>query len=124
MPERTVEIAGETLVARADASLFWPAASTLFVADVHFGKAASFRAAAVPVPVGTTAATLHRLSLSLNVTGAQRLVVLGDLWHAKEGRREEIFTSLRSWREQHRKVEMILVEGNHDRRSGALPEDL
>src|SRR3954451_12949016 len=98
MPEKAVEIAGEKLVARADASLLWPAQSTLFVADVHFGKAASFRAAAVPVPVGTTASILARLTQAIEATNPRRLVFLGDLWHAKEGRREEIFSSLRDWR--------------------------
>jgi uncharacterized protein len=124
MPEKVVVVAGEELIARADASLYWPARSTLFVADVHLGKAASFRAAAVPVPVGTTAATLSRLGSALEQTGASRLVYLGDLWHAKEGRKEEILASLRLWRHSFPHVEMLLVEGNHDRRSGALPPDL
>lgn len=124
MSESVVEVAGEILVARADASLFWPAQSTLFVADVHFGKAASFRSAAVPVPVGTTAATLKRLTVALRETRADRLIFLGDLLHAKEGRREEIFDSIQAWRNEFAKVEMILVEGNHDRRSGSLPEQL
>lgn len=119
-----VEVAGEELVARADATLFWPARLTLFVADAHFGKAATFRSAAVPVPVGTTESALRRLTLALEETTATRLVFLGDLYHAKEGRREEIFASLGAWRKTHRGTEMLLVEGNHDRRAGALPFDV
>jgi uncharacterized protein len=124
MPERAVEVAGETLIARADRSLFWPRQSTLFIADVHFGKAATFRAASLPIPVGTTGATLERLRNAICETSAQRLIFLGDLWHAKEGRREEIFESLQTWRKGFASTEMILVEGNHDRRSGALPAEL
>jgi DNA ligase-associated metallophosphoesterase len=119
-----VAVAEEQLIARADRALFWPRRSTLFVADAHFGKAASFRAAAVPVPVGTTEATLCRLSTSLEQTGASKLVFLGDLYHAKEGRRDEIFTSLARWRHRHKAIEMLLVEGNHDRRSGVLPAEI
>ena len=119
-----IEVAGELLEARADATLFWPARSTLFVADTHFGKAASFRSAAVPVPVGTTGAGLARLTDALRDTDAQRLVFLGDLYHAKEGRRDEIFGSMTRWRQSHADVEMLLVEGNHDRRSGSLPSEV
>jgi metallophosphoesterase superfamily enzyme len=35
---------------------------TLFVADVHFGKAAAFRAGGVPLPRGSTATDLERLT--------------------------------------------------------------
>ena len=40
-------------------AVWWPAARTAFVADVHFGKAATFRRAGQPVPHGTTAANLR-----------------------------------------------------------------
>jgi DNA ligase-associated metallophosphoesterase len=123
MPEQEVEVAGEKLVARADASLFWPAERTLFVADVHLGKAASFRSHAVPVPVGTTESTLNRLGCAVSATGSQRVVLLGDLWHSKEGRRPEICASLEAWRAA-TCAEVILVEGNHDRRAGGLPVEL
>ena len=44
----------------------WCAQSeTLFVADVHLGKAATFRARGLPVPQGTTTETLTRLSQAL-----------------------------------------------------------
>ena len=42
-------------------AVWWPQARSLFVADVHFGKAASFRHAGQPVPTGTTADNIARL---------------------------------------------------------------
>ena len=42
----------------AERALYWPRAATLFVADVHLGKAAAFRAGGVPLPRGATAADL------------------------------------------------------------------
>lgn len=104
-------------------SVFWPAESTLFVADVHLGKAASMRAAAIPIPETPTFETLDRLARALDRTGARRLVFLGDLWHAKQGRQPETVRAVGCWRDMHSDIEMILVEGNHDRRSGVLPED-
>lgn len=124
MAEQAVRIAGEDVVARADGSLYWPIAKTLFVADVHFGKAATFRALAVPVPSGTTQIILDRLSSALIETRAERLIFLGDLWHARQGRTEPIIESVCKWRQLHKPVEMILVEGNHDKRAGRLPAEL
>ena len=47
-------LCGERVVLRVERALFWPAQATLFVADVHLGKAATFRAGGVPLPRGGT----------------------------------------------------------------------
>ncbi len=73
------------LVLLPQRAVFDPAERTLFVADVHFGKAAAFRALGAPVPKGTTADNLARLTALMEATGAARLVVLGDLLHARAG---------------------------------------
>ena len=65
--------------------LWWPAARMVMVADVHFGKAATFRRAGQPVPHGTTADNLARLDALLAATGADHLVFLGDFLHARSG---------------------------------------
>lgn len=123
-PTWEFELKGELMVAYPDRALYWPARRILFVADVHLGKAASFRAAGVPLPEGTTRGNLLRLTKLLAETQAERLIVLGDLWHAKSGRVEKTVAEVAAWRERHSGVEMILVEGNHDVRSGALPPEL
>lgn len=118
-------MAGERLIVRADHTLFWPAQSTLFVADVHLGKAATFRNLGnVPMPSGTTESTLGRLGAALRETGAGKLFILGDLWHAKAGRDARTVGQTLAWRADHADVQMTLVEGNHDRRSGKLPTEL
>ena len=66
-------------------ALWWPAARMVLVADVHFGKAATFRRAGQPVPHGTTADNLARLDALLAATGADHLVFLGDFLHARSG---------------------------------------
>lgn len=117
-------IAREKLQVRGDHTLFWPVASVLFVADVHLGKAATFRnLGRVPIPSGTTEATLNRLGLALEETRADRLIILGDLWHAKAGRDARTSAQVQSWRDRYDRVEMTLVEGNHDRRAGRLPPE-
>jgi DNA ligase-associated metallophosphoesterase len=113
-----VGIAGESLVALPSSVLYWPSEGTLFVADLHLGKAASFRAASIPIPLGTTDATLVRLEDAVRATEASRLVILGDLWHDRAGRTPEVERKLESWIGRHRELEIHLVTGNHDLRSG------
>jgi len=108
----------ELLAARA---LHWPRERTVFVADVHLGKAAAFRAGGVPLPRGGTAADLARLAAILSQTGARRLVVLGDFLHAAAGRVAALDAAFRRWRELHAAIDVLLVRGNHDDRAGDPP---
>jgi len=102
----------------------WLQQRWLVVADVHFGKAATFRARGVPVPEGTTRANLARLAALIEATRPQRLVFLGDLLHAREARGAEPMRQFAHWRAQHALLPMALVEGNHDRHAGAPPPAL
>jgi metallophosphoesterase superfamily enzyme len=56
-----LQVAGEELLLLPQKAVYWPRAQMLIVADIHFGKAASFRALGVPVPAGTTSANLLAL---------------------------------------------------------------
>lgn len=96
-------------------TLYWPAQSTLFVADVHLGKAASYRQQGQPVPTGTTSTTLSRLSMALSASQAKRLIVLGDFLHsAAVHRAQGTLNALRQWRARHPELSIILIRGNHD----------
>jgi len=114
----TAHVAGETLELFPERAAFWPRRRTLFVADAHFGKAAAFRAGGIPVPSGTTNAALRRLDTLIDVTGAARVVFLGDFLHAREGRAPETLQVLSEWRARRSHIELLLVRGNHDRRAG------
>lgn len=113
-----LEVEGEVVLARGDQTLYWPARDTLFVADLHLGKGAAFRAGGVPIPTGSTATTLAHLGKAVQATQAGRVVVLGDLWHARAGRTDENRAALQRWREERPEVEVRLVVGNHDRHAG------
>lgn len=116
-----VVIAGETLQLFAARAAYRATTSTLLVADPHFGKAAAFRAAGVYVPEATTDAILERLDSLLRLTGARRVVFLGDLLHAKEGRHPDTLHAMTTWRLKHADVDMMLVRGNHDQCAGDPP---
>ncbi|MEO6566452.1 MAG: ligase-associated DNA damage response endonuclease PdeM [Casimicrobiaceae bacterium] len=116
-----ITLAGERVQLLAQRALFWPDAATLFVADVHLGKAAAFRASGVPVPQGSTQADLARLTALFARTGAQRLVVLGDFLHAAAGRVASLDVAFRAWRLQHAVHTLVLIRGNHDNHAGDPP---
>ena len=115
---------GEAVQLLPDPVLWWPAQHTLCVADVHLGKAATFRALGQPVPAGTTQDNLQRLDAALQRTGARHLVLLGDLLHARQAHNTALLTALHVWRQRHAQVRMTLVRGNHDDRAGDPPATL
>lgn len=119
-----IELAGEALTLFPERAIYWPRKKTLLVADTHWGKAATMRAASIPIPGGTTTADLARLSGILQTTGASRLVLLGDAIHAREGRAPRTLEAVADWRRMHKQVDVLLVRGNHDRRAGDPPGDL
>lgn len=116
-----LEIANETLHLLPERALYWPRTKTLFIADPHFGKDATFRAHAIPLPHGTTNAELDRLTQALDHTGAEKLIILGDLLHAAKGREPAVLDTVTAWRAQHRDLAIYLVRGNHDRHAGDPP---
>lgn len=119
-----IEVKEEKLLLLPERAAFWQQQSTLLVADPHWGKAATFRVSGIPVPAGTTNDAIARLDSMLARTHAQRICFLGDLLHAREGRSQGMFDSLRAWRDQHRELDVMLVRGNHDKRAGDPPGEL
>jgi DNA ligase-associated metallophosphoesterase len=124
MGDVETELAGERVVLLAERALYRPQTGALLVADPHWGKAAAFRAAGLPVPGGTTSEGLERLTAALARTGARRLVILGDLFHARTGKSPQTLEVVRAWRERHAALPITLIRGNHDRHAGDPPPEL
>lgn len=124
MPDLLIEIAGEAVALLPERALFWARRETLLVADAHWGKAASFRAAAIALPGGTTSDDLARLDRALARTGARRLMLLGDLFHARAAKAERTLGAIAAWRARNPQLEVALVRGNHDRGAGDPPPSL
>ena len=102
-------------------AVWLPARRALLVADVHLGKAASFRALGVPVPGGTTRATLGRIDALVRALAPDALVVLGDLLHGPAVQQAAAVDALARWRAGHAAIDVVLVRGNHDDRAGDPP---
>lgn len=117
-------LAGERLVLLPGRALLLPAHATLLVADLHVGKAVSFRRLGVPVPRGTTTANLDALGALLRSTRARRVIFLGDFLHSPRAHAASTLGALARWRERHPDIELMLVRGNHDARAGDPPAAL
>jgi DNA ligase-associated metallophosphoesterase len=122
-PTLTVELEGEPVDLLAGRGAYWPRERTLFIADPHFGKSATFRQVGLAVPEDTDR-ELCRLTRLLRKTAAARLIILGDLLHAKLGLTRHLLRQLSAWRALHEAVEVVLVRGNHDQQAGDPPEAL
>ena len=113
-----IELAGETVLLLAEKALYWPRARMLVVADIHFGKAASFRALGVPVPRGTTTDNLGRLDALMALHAVDELMFLGDFLHARAAHASATVAAMLAWRQRHPGLGLVLVRGNHDRHAG------
>jgi DNA ligase-associated metallophosphoesterase len=118
-----IELAGAPLRLLPQRAAFLPGPGLLLVADLHLGKAQSFRRLGVPVPQGTTSASLARLDAALAATAARGIVFLGDLIHSARSQAPATWAAVARWRERHPALTLHLVRGNHDRHAGDPPPD-
>ncbi|MTV39444.1 ligase-associated DNA damage response endonuclease PdeM [Duganella radicis] len=117
-------LAGEELLLLPQKAVYWPREQMLVVADIHFGKAASFRALGVPVPAGTTSANLLALDGLLAEHAVCHILFLGDFLHAKAAHAPATLAAMQAWRERHAELRLTLVRGNHDAHAGDPPARL
>jgi len=111
-------VAGETLMLLPEKAVYWPARQMLIIADIHFGKAASFRAQGIPVPRGTTTENLAGLDDLVERHGAHHVMFLGDFLHARAAHASSTQQAMLAWRHTRPDLQLTLVRGNHDKHAG------
>ena len=122
--EQALTINQQEFTLLGDKAIYWPNQLALLIADVHFGKAAAYRAMGQPVPQGTTHYNLQRIDALLECYPARQIIFLGDFLHAPKSHAPLTLAALRAWRHQHNDLQCILIRGNHDLRAGDPPVDL
>lgn len=113
-----VTVSGEKVLLLPEKALYWPARNTLVIADIHFGKAAAFRARGVPVPRGTTTQNLEGLDSLRDRHAVAQILFLGDFLHARAAHAPATLAAMQAWRERNRNLSLIVVRGNHDKHAG------
>lgn len=104
-------------------AIFWQEEKTLIVADVHLGKAHTFQCAGIAVPALSFHHDLKRLAELVHITGAERLLVLGDFVHHRSGLTDVVVEDIRHWCSG-LNAELIVVLGNHDKPNRQILEQL
>ena len=110
-PTITKVIQGENLEFHHDGSLWWEARSTLFLADLHLGKANHFRREGIPIPLAVQEENFDMLTEVMRRYSPKDVFFLGDLFHSKINVTWRKFVE---WMQAYPEVQFHLVEGNHD----------
>lgn len=106
-----ITIQGEVVELTAERTLWIERKKTLFLSDVHLGKATHFRKAGMYISGKTGYKDLDRIAFQLRHYQPERVVFLGDLFHSEYNQEWEAFIDLRN---HFKDIDFILVEGNHD----------
>ena len=124
---RIASAEGGTLPTDADIALlpgraaFLPQTSTVVCSDIHLGKAATFRHAGMAIPEGSAQHDLQRLTGIVQTCRARRILITGDLFHARSGCTQQVLDEFSAFCEQvslSHNTEVVLVLGNHEQSLG------
>ena len=105
----------QTLFLHAARVLYWADQRTLLAADIHIGKEQVFGRTGIGIPGGLSEATLERLMQLVDLSGAERLFVLGDFVHDVPALSESWQSVLREQLNQRSELSLCAVAGNHDK---------
>src|SRR5687768_3259209 len=92
-------------------AVFWKNTNTLLISDLHLGKITHFRKEGIAVPSNAFGNNFSRLDELMGTTNAERIILLGDLFH---NRHNEEWNRFEAWRKKYMSAEIIIVLGNHD----------
>ncbi|WP_170147917.1 ligase-associated DNA damage response endonuclease PdeM [Marinoscillum furvescens] len=106
-----LEVCGENLILSPQKAVFWKQNQSLWISDLHLGKAGHFRKHGVPIPRAVHHADLTRISQLIQEFAPARILFMGDLFHSEGNEEWQDFVE---WRHTYPSLEMLLIEGNHD----------
>jgi len=114
-----IELVGEKFMLLPERAVWWPAHQLVMVADIHFGKDAHLQRSGVAVPAVADQEDLGKIIELLQRTEAKKLVILGDVFHTRPSGKEIAIRRWASFCEQFPELDIVAVEGNHDRKGAA-----
>lgn len=115
----SLSFAGESFEPLRCGGLYWPAQRTLLVADLHLEKASHFARRGRMLPPHDTHDTLAMLIDAVELTGAQRLVCLGDSFHDRGGPERMQDSARAALTRMIASLDWWWITGNHDDASAA-----
>lgn len=112
---------GQTLLLLPEKAIFWEEEKTLIIADIHLGKVGHFRKAGIGIPKQMEQYDLALMSDLIYEYKPEKIIFLGDLFHSDMN---NDWDWLVMWRSMFKKINMILVLGNHDILNNKFYKDL
>ena len=91
--------------------VFWKDTRTLLIGDLHLGKITHFRKEGIAAPSAALENNFTRLDEMVVENKAERIILLGDLFHSRYNKEWERFAE---WRKKYAEVQINIVPGNHD----------
>ncbi len=117
----SLKLANQNLVLTNQRALFWSEQNALVLSDLHIGKSATFRKNGIPISQSVLIEDLQRLKDLIDHFKAEKLIVVGDLFHAEVNKDIDYF---KNWLLEFDNLKLKLIIGNHDRLSATLYENL
>ncbi len=106
--------AGHELALGNGRALYWPSERALLVADLHLEKASWFAERGQMLPPYDSRDTLERLADAVRITGARRVITLGDNFHDDAGALRLDAHCTGMLEALTRSLDWVWITGNHD----------
>lgn len=106
--------AGHELLLGQGRALYWPAERALLVADLHLEKASWYAQRGQMLPPYDSRDTLERLADAVRITGARRVITLGDNFHDDAGALRLDAHCTGMLEALTRALDWVWITGNHD----------
>lgn len=106
--------AGHEMLLSPARALYWPQERALLVADLHLEKASWYAQAGQMLPPYDSRDTLERLADAVRITGARRVITLGDNFHDDAGALRLDAHCTGMLEALTRVVDWVWITGNHD----------
>ncbi len=110
--EKPILLRDEELILNNLRAIYWPREKALIVSDLHIGKTAHFRRHGIALSSNVQHKDLNRLSILVEFYKPEKLLVVGDLFHAEINTDMDVF---KIWRDDHSDLDIVLIKGNHDK---------
>lgn len=106
--------AGHELVLLNNNALYWPSEAALLVADLHLEKGSWYAAHGQMLPPYDSRETLERIADAVKLTGARRVITLGDNFHDDAGTHRLDPYAAGMLETLIRTLDWVWITGNHD----------
>lgn len=106
--------ASEEFVLTDSHALYWPRERALLVADLHLEKASFYASHGQMLPPYDSRATLERVADAVKLTGARRVITLGDNFHDEAGTTRLEPHAAGMLEALTRSLDWVWITGNHD----------